>query len=343
MLHARLAEMRALRELPNSTKNKIFPIIRARPWLNAKSLDAVWQKIDEAFSGRWFGLDLDETRSLPGRDHDAHNAFRQLFLPIGGFEKYYELVKSHAWAVPVLRTNSTDFQDISRQLDHVAEIDRGLIVRLQSRRVGNLSELAEMVHERMAENVVFVFDCGWGRDILLQASACVSHVETVLNVNENFEFVIGGSSFPDAFSKQGERIEIGIIERTLFQEVRRNLNRGDLWYGDWGSTRPPTDPVPMKNVPRIDFALTGQWIAHRSDGSEDYGELAEATLSDPAWTDGLGIWGEYMIESTAAGLEPAIKSPAMAAAVRVNLHMHIQANFDDPAGMVVEDEPFEDF
>ncbi len=70
--------------------------------------------------------------------------------------------------------------------------------------------------------------------------------------------------------------------------------------------------------------------------------LADEVLADDAWTDRLGVWGEYMIESTAAGLDPSIKSPAMAAAVRVNLHMHIQANFDDPADMVVSDEPFED-
>jgi Beta protein len=190
--------------------------------------------------------------------------------------------------------------------------------------------------------VVFVFDCGWGREILSQAAACVGHIEQLLDVNEDFEIVVGGSSFPDSFAKQGERIVMPMIERLLFQEVRRNLNRGDLFYGDWGSTRPPSDPVPMKNVPRIDFALPGQWIAHRSGGDESYNSLAGEVLEDDAWADGLGIWGEYMIESTAAGLDPSIKSPAMAAAVRVNLHMHIQANFDDPADMVVADEPFED-
>jgi hypothetical protein len=54
------------------------------------------------------------------------------------------------------------------------------------------------------------------------------------------------------------------------------------------------------------------------------------------------VWGEYMIQSTAAGLDPAIRSAAMAAAVRVNLHMHLHANLDEPDALVVEDEPFED-
>jgi hypothetical protein len=342
MIHARLAEIRALRELPNATRNKILPLIRVRPWLNAKSLDAVWERISEAFPERWFGLDLDATRNLPSKDTEAYRDFCALFNPTDGFANYYSAVDQNEWAIPVLRSAGFGFPDLGRQLEHIVNLDRGLIVRVEPLRAANLSDAAIAINEAVPENVLFVFDCGWGRDILSQAAACVGHIEALLDIHENFEFVVGGSSFPNSFAKQGERIEIGMVERQLFQEVRRNLNRGELFYGDWGSTRPPSDPVPMKNVARIDFALPGQWIAHRSAGEEDYEELAEDVLADPLWTSGLGIWGEYMIESTAAGLEPAIKSPAMAAAVRVNLHMHIQANFDDPTNMVVADEPFDD-
>lgn len=342
MLHARLAEMRALGELPNDTKNKMLPIIRARPWLNAKSLDAVWTKIDEVFPKRLFGLDLDSTKNVAGRESEAYSSFRQLFLPNDGFVNYYKLVGSREWAVPILRSIGFGFPDLDRQLDHVSEINRGLIVRVEPMRAANLQKVAALINKKITENVVFAFDCGWGRDILVQASSCVAQIDPLIDVSEDFEFVVGGSSFPDSFSKQGKRIPIPMIERLLYQDVRRNLNRGDLIYGDWGSTRPPSDPIPMKNIPRIDFALPGQWISHRSGNGEDYEDLAEEVLADSSWTGDLGIWGEYMIESTAAGLEPAIKSPAMAAAVRVNLHMHIQANFDDPANMIVSDEPFDD-
>jgi hypothetical protein len=342
MLHARLAEIRALQELPVATKNKIFPIIRARPWLNAKSLDAVWQKIDEAFPERLFGLDLDPTRNLSSKDGNAYQTFRQLFIPDDGFNLYYQAVNERKWAVPVLRSAGFGFPELERQIAHIKAIDRGVIVRIEPLRSVNLGGIAGHIHAEIPENVVFAFDCGWGRDILSQAAACVALIEQLLDVREDFEIVVGGSSFPDKFDKQGDRIPISMVERLLFQEVRRRLNRGDIFYGDWGSTRPPTDPIPMKNVPRIDFALPGQWIAHRSGNGEGYNELADEVLADDAWTDGLGIWGEYMIESTAAGLEPSIKSPAMAAAVRVNLHLHIQANFDDPDDMIVADEPFED-
>jgi Beta protein len=135
MLHARLAEMRALHELPSTTKNKLFPIIRTRPWLNSKSLDAVWQKINDAFPERMFGLDLDATRNIPGKESEAYQAFRKLFVPNDGFSAYYNMVAEREWAVPVLRSVGFSFPEIERQLEHVVKLDRGLIVRAEPLRV----------------------------------------------------------------------------------------------------------------------------------------------------------------------------------------------------------------
>ncbi len=50
------------------------------------------------------------------------------------------------------------------------------------------------------------------------------------------------------------------------------------------------------------------------------------------------LWGDYMIQSTADGEEPSIKSAVMAAAVRVNLHMIAQAGFENPVQIHLGDE-----
>lgn len=342
LLHARLAEMRALSELPVSTKNKMVPIIKCRPWLNSKTISSVWSKVGECFGPRMFGLDLDATRCLPNDARDSYREFAALFNTANAYENYYNLVASLPYAIPVLRGISELDSQIEGQLDCIEALERGLFVRILPKTAGNLAALAQAIKVREIENAVFVFDCGWGPDILLSAASCVSLIDRIMDVDEDFELVVAGSSFPDSFAKQGARIPIPIRERQLFDEVRRGTNRGVIVYGDWGSTRPPVDPVPMKNVPRIDFALPGQWVAFRSDGEDDYERLAERVLEDSDWQPGSGTWAEYMITSTAAGLDPAIKSPAMAAAVRVNLHMHIQANLDDPAALIVADEPFED-
>ncbi len=340
MLHGRLAEMRALKELPNDTKNLIFPIIRARPWLGSKSLNKMWETINGAFADRAFALDLDRSKYLPADERAAYQEFANLFDPANGFKAYYDLIAGIERAVPVFRSGN-DLQ-IPLQLNAAASLDRGLVVSVDVTAPFDVAAIAAECVDRELENVVFAFDCGWGHDILERAAVCAGLVQSVLQQSEDFEIVVGASSFPNSFVGLGENFDLPIVERQLFQAVRQGINIGEIFYGDWGSTRPPADPVPMTNVPRIDSAARTNWRCWRSDGDESYQDIAERALADPTWSSNLGIWGEYMIEATAEGAPIAIKAPAMAAAVRVNIHMHVQAHFDNPEGLIVGDEPVGD-
>jgi hypothetical protein len=338
LLHARLAEMRALRELPTSTKNLIFPVIKIRPWLNAKQLQKVFQVIADGFGDRAFGLDLDRKKFDPQSVKQAHQEFAKLFDSEDGYAAYYGCVAEAANRIPVLRRNGNT-PELERQLDHVVELDRGVVCRIEVDQPGDYIQVAQAFAARAIENVVFVMDGGWRLDVLNQAAGATILTNGVLDVSEEFEIVVAGSSFPNAFADMGDRAEFPINERILFQSVRQNINRGNLYYGDWGSTRPPTDPVPMTNVPRIDMARRENWTAWRSEGGESYADIAQRVLADQIWTGDTSLWGAYMIASTAQGLDPAIRAPAMAAAVRVNFHMNVQARFDAPDGLVIEDEP----
>jgi hypothetical protein len=338
LLHARLAEMRALRELPTSTKNRMLPVIRIRPWLNSKHLDKVFDVIGDAFGERAFALDLDETRNLPEKQSEAYQDFVSLFNSDNGYASYYNLVAAGANRIPVLRRNTGATLDLAMQLDRIEEMERGAFIRVQTEQASDYIQVAEACIERQLENIVFVFDCGWRQDVLGQAANCVGLIEGLLSVTEEFEIVVAGSSFPEAFANLGGHFWFPVDERT---NVRRAINRGELFYGDWGSTRRPTEPVPMTNVPRIDVASRTRWTCWRSEDGETYEDIADRVLADPTWEDS-GLWGAYMISNTSAGLDPAIRAPAMAAAVRVNLHMHMQANFDDPNETVLQDEPVGD-
>lgn len=340
MLHGRLAEMRALKELPNDTKNMIFPIIKARPWLGAKSLDKMWETIENALGPRTFGLDLDASKLLLMDQRPAYLEFAALFDPSNGFNNYYDLVSELDRAVPVLRTGG-DMQ-VPAQLDFIENLGRGLIVYVDVTAPIDVGQVAEQCNVRNLENVVFAFDCGWGVDILQRAARCVGLINSALAHNEDYEIVVGASSFPNSFVNMGDTFNLPIVERQLFQAVRQGINIGEIYYGDWGSTRPPADAVPMKNVPRIDTAMRTNWRCWRSDGEETYQDIAQRALIDDSWAGNLGIWGEYMIEATAEGAAVAIKAPAMAAAARVNIHMHVQAHYDNPEGLVVGDEPVGD-
>lgn len=344
LLYTRLAEIRAMRELPESSKNLLVPVFKLRPWLNSKTLARALEVIDEAVGNRLYGLDLDEYKyeANPDPEKEARVDFSRLFDGQNGFERYYELVEDGANRVPVFRGITSQNVQISRQIDHVEAIDRGVFVRAKVTEPGAMLEIAQALADRQIDNPVFVLDCGWGRDILSSAAVAIGLAQGLIAISEDFEIVVAGSSFPNSFAGLGDRFETSAIERQLFAEVRRQVNFAALYYGDWGSTRPPTDPVPMRNIPRIDVPRPSNWISWRSEDDETYVEVADRVISDPAWDGNLGVWGEYMIISTSEEEEVRIKSPAMAAAVRVNLHLHQQANFDNPDGLHIGDEAIGD-
>jgi hypothetical protein len=315
------------------------PVIRIRPWLNSKSLSKAFDVIQDAFGDRAFGLDLDHFKNDPANLKPAYQEFADLFDEAGGFYNYYACVAEKQNRIPVLRRSGGGTPFLGEQLDACAQLERGVIVRISPNQPGDYLDIAAACVAEELENVVFIIDCGWRIDVLSQAAICTGLVNNILDISEEIEVVVAGSSFPDAFAGMGPRASFPIGERLLFQNVRQNINRGRLVYGDWGSTRPPTDPVPMTNVPRIDTASSTSWPAWRSEDGESYADVAERVVADPLWTGNTDLWGYYMIESTAEGLDPAIKAPAMAAAVRVNLHMQTQAHFDNPNNLSLGDEP----
>ena len=344
-LHARVAEMKALFQLPTLTKDRIFPLIMSRPWPNANQLDRTWEKIGEALGGRRYALDLDRTRRNSGGSKLAAAEFDRLFDDAGGYSNYYELVRSIDVAFPVLRISGGIAPQFEAQAANIDAIDRGLIVRIEFGQVTNPIALVEQVINRFDDVTIFV-DTGWAVDLLSREMWASGIVQRIADIRPEVEMVVTGSSFPDSFVDIENRGTIPVKERSLYGNLVRRHNAAVLIYGDWGSTRPPSDPVPMKNVPRIDLPMMGQWIAFRRNPAllvdEDYGDIARRAVADPDWPADLNIWGTYTIACTADDLPGAIRSPAVAAAARINIHLHRQAFFDAPSDVSDGDEPFTD-
>ena len=156
---------------------------------------------------------------------------------------------------------------------------------------------------------------------------------------------MAGSSFPNSFQEIKDRGVLPISERFMFDELVRTHNAPNMVYGDWGSTRPPSDPVPMVNVPRLDIPGDRRWTFVRAvkGEEEDYQDVAIRAIADSNWPDSLDIWGTYLVRSTAEGLPTAIRSPVTAASARINIHLYTQAYFDLPnIPTGAADEPFTD-
>lgn len=322
ILHARLAETKALIELPGVTKDRLFPVIVWRPWPNARLLERTAEKLVEAMGERRFAVDLDRTRVTSGADTPAAEEFRVLFDDADGHARYYEFVRAIPNAVPVLRTASLQ---LARQLAHIETLDRGVVIRVEWGAAAETVQAACTLVQDTPDVVVLV-DAGWSRDLLVREAWASSVIQAVTQVRPEVELVVSGSSFPDAFTGIRGRATIPLIERRLHTELVRRHNAANLFYGDWGSTRPPTvDAGIMRNIPRIDLPLQNEWLCYRQDGDQDYQRLAQEVIADRMWPAELAIWGTHMIVATASALPGSIRSPNTAAAVRVNIHLHRQA------------------
>lgn len=344
-LHARVAEMKALTQLPAPTKDRLFPLIISRPWPNAKHLVRTWEKIGEALGNRRFAVDLDRTKRNSGGGKPAASEFDRLFDSRSGFKNYYDAISEIDLALPVLRISEGVATQLDAQAQHIDGLDRGLVLRIEYGQITNPVRLVSDVLDRFQDVSIFV-DVGWSRDILGREGWASAIVERVSERHPETEIIVSGSSFPNSFTDMGERGVTLLEERFLYNNLVRRHNAATLIYGDWGSTRPPSDPIPMRNVPRIDLPTQSQWISFRRDkeldDDEDYSDIAQRVIDDPEWPADLNIWGTYTIDWTAKGEPGAIRSPATAAAARINIHLHRQAFFGANDIANDGDEPFTD-
>lgn len=340
ILHTRVAEMQGLERLPEPTKDLIFPIIVARPWPNALALNRCWERIEAALGSRRYGLTLDPFKRHSGSGRPAASEFDSLFDPADGHSAYYAQVQELPFAVPVLQLVSGEILDLTEQVRHVEAIDRGAILRVEFGNCLNPVELVSRVRAILPEIVVWL-DLGWTKDLILR-EVWASQILATYGADEpEREIVISGSSFPATF-EPARRSVAEAQERRLFDVLVRAHNSVAPVYGDWGSTRAPREPSVMRTVKRIDLPAQREWIFFRSDGTEDYRDLARRAVNDPEWPTGINIWGTYLIEGTADGVPSSIRSQAAGAAARINIHLFRQAHFSQLGATGDVDEPYTD-
>ncbi len=339
ILHARSVEIKALAELPEATKDLIFPLIVARPWPNAKHLRKTWEKLRAAFGTRRFALDLDPYKRSSGAAQPAAAEFDALFDHADGHRAYFEEVASIDEAIPTLQVGPNS--NVEEQLEHAQRLDRGLVLRLQYGATPTPIALARQVAGAMHDVAIFV-DLGWSNDLLSRELWASSILEAIAEDHIEREVVVAGSSFPESFRSLA-RDEIRANERVIFDNLVQRHNAVVLTYGDWGSTRLPKESTPMGSIPpRIDLPNSREWICFRREGEEGFKDIAIRTVTDRSWPRDLRIWGTYQIAATAEGVPDSIKGQTKAAAARVNIHLHQQAHFGAAGNFSDRDEPFSD-
>ena len=339
LIYLRQSEMQALDELPVATKNLIIPIIRMRPWLGSKTLAKSTDRVRKAIGDRLFGFDIDPAKRGFGTGA-TKDEFAALFSEADNWKNYYDHIEPMANAVPVLRSKNTS--NVEEEIKRIQSLDRGLIVRVEVGSHAYVSELAKALVEHYVENVLFVLDCGWHAHLLPFQAQCVGLIKTLIAIAPNAEFVVAGGDFPlTGFDNKGSHFSIEGEERSLVEAVRREINEAEIFFGDWASARPPRiDNEIRRNRPRVDMPTRTGWECwRRATPGKSYQDICASAVVGRGLGESSDLWGNQMIIGTAGGEGAAqIRSPNVAAAVRINLHMILQAHFDTGSGPTVGDE-----
>ncbi|MBF0857635.1 hypothetical protein HKD24_00185 [Gluconobacter sp. LMG 31484] len=340
ILSMRPAEMRALEELPEKTKNLLLPIVHLRPWTTAHKLDAVIQRIEDAYSNRpiIIGVGPQEAESTRPVHHDLD----RLRKPEDGFVEWCDFMREHDNYIPCVQLSLEALHE-TRQIESLYALGRGIVFVVPRQAFAALPVLASRV-SRLTDGghgVIFVMDLEkTGATDLVEASARAPQIADIKFRCPNCFVSISGSSFPETF--------VGIEEQEIFERRVFNLlpDKNRLIYSDRGSARCESKRGGGGTpAPRIDYPLPNEWYFYRAEdkpGFVGYEEQAQILVKTGIWNPMLRVWGTQMIERTASGDTSAISSPGRATAARINIHLQRQTFYDDPALAEDTDEDWEE-
>jgi hypothetical protein len=339
LLSLRPAEMRALQELPNKTKDRMLPVVGLRPWLAANLLEKGLERLAEAYGDRPTIVSIDAA-DLTDKPRPVHAELAALRHSGEGYRNWCSFIATRPHFIPAVQIS--DAAQIGAQVSCFHELGRGLAIVVGVGALPGLQPLAVTVGQMSDGGIdtCFVLDLGKGsRDPLQLAVLVVGYCNTIRQHCPLAAIAIAASSFPADFTSISYQ---EIYERTLYRAVREQIAGGTLIYSDRGSARYERQSggggLPK---PRIDYPLDGSWLFYRTEteGFAGYRDRAQRLIAatDPNnnryFDANLRVWGTLMIERTAGNDTSAIKTPARSTAVRINLHLQRQTFFGDPAGL----------
>lgn len=337
--------MRALEELPDRDKDRLLPSFLLRPWGASHHLASSVDRLIEAYGDRPAIIDLAEF-APPLAERPVHSQLAELRDQTDGFANWCAYVEGHPQFIPTLQVG-TNPSEIELQARRLVAFGRGLVVRFPQRAFEATKLYAQQLSNLTdgGKSVIFILDYERAdKELLLKQATAAGIVRGMTEVIPYAQVALSASSFPESFD--GPKTQY-IYERQFFDDVRTRVATKQLIYSDRGSARVEKQQGGGGRVyPRIDFPQLTQWDFFREPDEPDrravYRRLAREVIVSEIWRSAPRVWGTQMIERTALGDTDAIFAPARATAARINIHLHQQLFFDDPAAGYDTDEEWSD-
>lgn len=349
-LGIRPAELSGLKELPGGTKDRLTPLILLAPWLSTTPLSRALDKFEEAYPARPYFVDVDNYYRVNDKRNEAKELWERLVQRPADLGAWWDLLSEYPNANPCILMADQPIEGARKQIEWAREHDRTFCLRM------NLAEgvgasippwMPSLVSELAAEGAndyAVVFEFGWIPDPLLVAALAIGYTNGFFSmIPPEVPVAVSCTSFPKDFTVYDGTSECTFSNRQLVAQVRQATNHPRIVYGDWGTTKPRSYTPASQPKNRIDYPTDSSWvIARNQDEQVTFQEAAQRIVNSPRWSGNLGIWGEQLIEGTAAGQAFAIDSMPKMYAARINIHLHRQAFFGQLPPPAALDEQWSD-
>lgn len=341
-LRTRQAEIKGLLELDDERKNHLLPIITLGQWRGDGDLTKSANKAVEAMGERPFLMDL----TSDSRNALAH--WQSLKDPSNNFHNWRDFASKFKSAIPVIQfSDDSKTRDIVKQAQLIELFFGKTVFRLQNFQRDLPWTISAISAMDDPNNAIVFIDFQFIRGA--EQASKITAISLINKLRSEFPsiFIITlATSFPSSVipfsngqSKSSGQIEI--LEREFHQSIGGNSVAA---YGDHGSIHSVVydDSPVMRWSPRIDYPDYSSWYFERRpqpiiSNEQGYIDCAKAICSNFDLTRS-NTWGERMIQEAAAG-SPYAKAPASWIAVRVNIHLARQVEFNS-AMMSEEDDEF---
>lgn len=332
-LGIRPAELSGLKELPGTTKDRLTPLVLLAPWLATAPLSRALDKFEESYPSRPYFIDVDTYYHVNDKPNEAKELWARLAQKPADLDAWWGLLVDYPNANPCLLMAQQPIEKARDQIRWARENNRSFCLRMNlAEGIGSgipqwMRTLVSELAEEGASDYAIVFEFGWVKDPLLFAITSIGYINTFASaIPSTIPISISCTSFPKDFTSYDGTREERFSNRQLIAQVQRETNHPRIVYGDWGTTRPRSYEHASQPKNRIDYPTDNSWVFARDrDESVDFQRAAARITDSEYWSGHLGIWGEQLIEGTAAGQAFAIDSMPKMYAARINIHLHRQA------------------
>jgi len=332
-LGVRPAELSGLKELPGSSKDRLTPLILLAPWLATTPLSRALDKFEESFPFRPYFIDVDSYYRVNDKPNDAKALWRQLVQKPANLDAWWGLLEEYPNANPCLLMAEQSFERAWDQIAWARENDRTFCLRMNlADGIGSgippwMPAFVEQLAQEGANDFAVVFEFGWVQNPLLVAAVASGYTNSFFStIPPEVPIAISCTSFPKEFTSFNGISEVNFNNRALIAHVQQGTNHPRIIYGDWGTTKPRSYGHANQPKNRIDYPTDTSWVfARNQNDNVDFRTAAERITDSDYWSGDLGVWGEQLIEGTAAGQAFAIDTMPKMYAARINIHLHRQA------------------